>query len=278
MSLLIRFMLAAVAVTTAFVNFISCGAQNYKQSLAGDHQEPAQGVQTANMTDPNSPEFGLHAPQGWQNLPIAYTVEKNYTDEQLKGLQAAISTWETAVGKKLFTYKGKTSESGSKFPDLFTSLSDNLNSMYDDDNWKKNQKSDQVLATTIWGNLDDNYKIITTADIHYNTQIYFIANALTNKPKDNREIVDMQSLATHEVGHLLGLAHVDESADRYSIMNPSLYIGQGMATRSLTADDIRRIQKIYGCAGSACDVTATAQAIQISSRQTNTAQNSNGAH
>ena len=278
MSLLIRFSLAAVAVTTAFVNFISCGAQNYKQSLAGDHQEPQQGAQSANMTDPSSPEFGLHAPNGWQSLPIAYSVEKNFSDEQLKGLQAAMATWETATGKKLFAYKGKSNDTGAKFPDLFTSLGDNINGMYNDDNWKKNDKSDQVLATTIWGNLDNNYKVITTADIHYNTQIYFIANALTNKPKDNREIVDMQSLATHEVGHLLGLAHIDEKDDAQSIMNPSLYIGQGMATRALTPNDIKRIQKIYGCNGSACDATATAQAIQISSRQASTTQNTNGAH
>lgn len=277
MSLFIRFGLAAVAVSTAFVNFISCGAQNYKTSLVDDHQ-PTTEEQQAASNDESSPEFGLHAPSGWTQLPIAYTVEKNFTDEQLKGLQAAISTWETAVGKQLFLYKGKSNSTGATYPDLFSSLTDNLNGMFNDNNWKKNNKSDQVLATTIWGNQDNNYKIISTADIHYNTQLYFIANALTNHSKDSREIVDMQSLATHEIGHLLGLAHVDAGIDPHSIMNPSLYIGEGMATRALSTGDLTRIQKIYGCTGKACDKTATAQAIMLSSRQTGSTTTSDGSH
>lgn len=279
MSLLIRFGLAGIAVTTAFVNFISCGAQNYKQSLSDDHQTQSES-EAANSADPDSPEFGLHAPSGWQNLPIAYSVEKNFTEEQLKGLQAAMATWETAVGKQLFAYKGKSNDTGAAYPDLFSSLSDSLNNMYDDDNWKKNNKTDMVLATTIWGNRDNDYKVITTADIHYNTQLYFIANALTSRSKDTREIVDMQSLATHEIGHLLGLAHVDEKQDDSSIMNPALYIGEGMATRALSVGDITRIQKIYSCSGAvACgDKTALARSIMLSSRQTTTSKSTNGSH
>jgi len=50
-------------------------------------------------------------------------------------------------------------------------------------------------------------------------------------------------------------------------MNPSIMIGEGLASRSVSVGDIKRIQKIYGCAGSACDVDATARAILQSGLQ-----------
>jgi len=56
----------------------------------------------------------------------------------------------------------------------------------------------------------------------------------------------MESLAVHELGHLLGLTHVKETEDRFSVMNPSLFIGEGMITRRLSKGDIVRIRSIYG--------------------------------
>ena len=72
----------------------------------------------------------------------------------------------------------------------------------------------------------------------------------------DRQVVDMQSLAIHELGHLLGLAHVDEEIDPISVMNPSLFIGEGLTSRKLSRSDIVRIQTIYGCEGAACDIDA----------------------
>ncbi|MCX6126944.1 MAG: matrixin family metalloprotease, partial [Proteobacteria bacterium] len=122
------------------------------------------------------------------------------------------------------------------------------------------------------------YQVIADADIHYNSDIYFISDALTKQPIDGREIVDMQSLALHELGHLLGLAHVDESYDSSSIMNPSLYIGAGLSTRSLSIGDVGRIQKIYNCAGSACDQAATAREIMMASQAAISTAQSNKSH
>ena len=68
-----------------------------------------------------------------------------------------------------------------------------------------------------------------------------------------KEVVDMESLALHELGHLLGLAHVPEETDAYSIMNPTLYIGEGLANRKYR-NDIELIQRIYGCENEAYDV------------------------
>jgi hypothetical protein len=261
MNLMTRYLLVSVAITGAFTNFIACGSQMYKASLAGDHQEPSE-VQAANSSDPSSPEFGLHAPSGWTNLPIAYKSDRSISKTQLTALQAAMRTWEVATGKTLFSYGGvHTSITGDSFPDLYSSLRDQVNGQYLDFNWKKTGKKVEVLATTIWNNPNNGYQSIDAADIRYNQESYFIADALRESPVDQREIVDMQSLATHELGHFLGLAHVSEDYDNTSIMNPSIMIGTGLATRSLSVGDIKRIQKIYGCLGKACDAEATARTI-----------------
>jgi hypothetical protein len=261
MKLITRYLLVAGAITGAFTNFIACGAQMYKASLSGDHEELTE-VQAANSADPSSPEFGLHAPAGWTSLPIVYKSDPGMTKVQLTALQAAMRTWEIATGKTLFKYGGvHTNITGDSFPDLFSSLRDQVNGEYLDNNWKKTGKKSEVLATTIWNNPNNGYQAIDAADIRYNTENYYIANALKESPIDKREIVDMQSLATHELGHFLGLAHISESYDSTSIMNPSILIGTGLATRSLSVGDIERIQKIYGCLGSACNAEATARTI-----------------
>ena len=59
----------------------------------------------------------------------------------------------------------------------------------------------------------------------------------------------MESLHDSDI---LGLAHVPEETDAYSIMNPTLYIGEGLI--KISKSDIELIQRIYGCENEACDV------------------------
>jgi hypothetical protein len=119
-----------------------------------------------------------------------------------------------------------------------------------------------VLATTIWDNLPSDAAQIAAADIRFNHENYLIGDSLLLSADEYREVVDMESLALHELGHLLGLAHVDDTVDPLSIMNPHLFIGEGLISRRLSRGDVERIQTIYGCEANACDIDAIMKQIE----------------
>lgn len=265
MSFSTRYFGIVACVAFVFGNFIACGAQMYKVSLEGDH-EPLQNHYAS--TDPSSPTFGLHSPRGWINLPIQFKVGDQMDPAQKAGLEAAMRTWEIATGKKLFEFTGiHAGTDGDSFPDLYSSLKDAVNGHYLDFDWRKTGKPDVVLATTLWGNTPQDSAAIEKADIRFNVQDYKLGDALVLKGAyiestgQYLDPVDMQTLAMHELGHLLGLSHVAAEVDAVSIMNPYVYIGEGLTNRHLSTGDIERIQKIYGCDGAACDIDAAVDAI-----------------
>lgn len=251
------------AVMTLFITFVACGSQLYKVSLHGDTDTSASHVSgmtssADNAQDPSSPTYGLHAPSGWSKVPMHYRVDSRMSLDQVRGLQAAMKTWELATGRSLFIYDGTSgTTTGDSFKDLYSSLNDIVNGQYLDDHWGKTGKPEQVLATTIWNNDPGDTSVIITADIRFNNQFYVFGDSLTIKAIKGREVVDIQTLATHELGHWLGLAHMSATVDPDSIMVPSLYIGEGLSNRHVSRGDLARIQKIYGCQGTACDLDET---------------------
>lgn len=241
------------AMLFAFGNFIACGSQMYQVSVRDDFTPPPHASEE--MNDPESTMYAIHSPGGWRDIPIPYKFGKGMTADQRAHMMKAMEIWETAVGKKLFEFAGDHNATGDSFNDLYSSLDDKVNGNYMDGNWAKTKKPNHVLATTIWDSEVDTGNI-ATADIRFNSEIYEIGDSLKLTATKDKEVVDMQSLALHELGHLLGLAHVDEAVDDHSIMNPSLYIGEGLTNRKISKGDILRIQTIYGCDGDACDADA----------------------
>ncbi len=246
-----RYFVLIAATLAMFLNFIACGAQMYQVSMEEDFPEDKISEEAK---DPSSPIYGIHSTEGWVDLPIKFKLSSTLSKDQEQGLINAMKTWEDAVGKQLFDYLGVDERGGDSFPDLYSSLTDFVNGHYKDFDWDKTGKDQIVLATTIWDNLSSNPSAIATADIRYNSQYYLIGDSMKLTAEPTREVVDMESLALHELGHLLGLAHISETKDPYSIMNPSLFIGEGLSTRRVSRGDIIRIQQIYGCLGEACDV------------------------
>lgn len=240
-------------VMMGFVNFVACGSQFYQVSLKDDSNERPE-VTAEGSDDPSSPNFGLHSPGGWRDLPIHFSVGYTMSAEQQKGLVRAMHVWEAAVGRQLFSFDGvQAGVTGDSFPDLYSSLNDGVNGHYLDENWGKTEKPSVVLATTIWDNDPRNTSKITTADIRFNANYYTIGDSFTAHAIGSKEVVDIETLAIHELGHLLGLTHMSSAVDPRSIMTPSLYIGEGLANRHISRGDVERIQKIYGCKAASCD-------------------------
>ena len=253
--LILRYAGLVLSCAVFFAGFTACGADQYGVPVDEDPEQEKKVVRAnPNVRKAGSSGFGIHATRGWIATPIPYRVGAGLDAEQSTALHTAILQWEWACGKQLFSFEGiHQGTSGDSFSDLYSSLADKITGNYNNADWKKTGKPMYVLATTVWKN-DQESGAITRADVRYNTETYIIGDSLTLHDTDEKDVVDMHSLALHELGHLLGLAHVSASADRYSIMNPTLYVGEGLTSRELSRGDITRLQKIYGCSGKACDV------------------------
>ena len=75
-------------------------------------------------------------------------------------------------------------------------------------------------------------------DIHFDTTFTWVDDPLDMV--GNMQF-DIYTVALHEVGHALGLDHLDTSVPN-AVMNPTY----GGARRSLSQDDITGIQTLYG--------------------------------
>ncbi len=255
-NLLEKYIGGFTAIALTFGSFIACGTQMYKVSVADDFDNQRATAAHPPSADKTSTLYGIHAPHGWQDLPVPFRFSTEMNEGQKIHLMAAMKKWEWAIGRRIFDFTGEhAGTNGDSFQDLYSSLQDDINGYYLDDHWGKTKKSDHVLATTIWNNGVD-YSIIKKSDIRFNNEYYLFGDSLELRSTPARVVVDMQSLALHELGHLLGLAHIDESVDSLSIMNPELLIGEGLTTRMLSRGDLERIQMIYGCEGKSCDIEA----------------------
>jgi Matrixin len=258
---LLGYMSVTTLVATSLGGYVACGAQKYRVSVHGQEDEAApsrpntshsgvagSAATTAGSSGAGANLLGAHSASGWsKNLPIRYKVSIDMSKLGALQLRKAMHSWELAVGKVIFEDQGVENVRGSDFKELYEPLDDTQNGHYYDFNWSlATGKPASVLATTIWENDPRDPAKITKADIRYNAEYYIFGDALKDFSEGKRTIVDMESLALHEVGHLLGLSHISEKTDRYSVMNPSLFIGEGMMTRRLSEGDIERIRSIYG--------------------------------
>ena len=263
---MIKYTSTVIALALAFTNFVACGAKMYQITVKDDHSGSRESLY-ANIFE--NKIDGIQVPNGWGNqIPISYSLSYELSGDAKQAIETAMAKWEHAVGRKLFVDNGSSdSRTGDDFDDLYSSLSDRINGYYRDDHWEKTGKEKQVIATTIWNTVMDNENspglfYINTADIRFNYQYYNLGDSYKTIAADHRQVVDIESIALHELGHLLGLAHIDSNLDPHSVMKPSFLVGENLSSRKLSKGDIERIQIIYGCVGYACDVDKTFLAME----------------
>ncbi len=182
----------------------------------------------------------------WYGQVGVYT-HTSVTKSAEDGLKKAMETWNEALGTQLLTWAGTIDI--DRTADLYGSLNDEFTVVYLERTWTSTTgKSNQTLGTTVW-EIDPNISSkITRADIVLNGEIYSFQDSEKRIEESERAggIVDAETVLLHELGHLLGLSHVDSEEDPYSIMAPVTGIGFGDHSRILSTGDRERITKLYG--------------------------------
>lgn len=207
----------------------------------------------------------------WRQFPIDIQLAWQMSESEKIALRAAAKSWEIAVGRPLFNIEEAGVSNDSKmFSSLYSSLLDMVNGLYFMDTWQVTEKEATTIATTIWKLDTGSQSSIATADILFNLENYVFTDAhdqdlikkdifrhqeMTSQNNAHElDVVDLESAAVHELGHLLGLPHLKEKASPEAVMTPEMYVGKGISRRILSANDIRSIQSVYGCAHPACDI------------------------
>lgn len=170
----------------------------------------------------------------WRTLPVSYVINPTNSGLEASFVTTTISTsaetWDNATSQELFdnTYGVSTGpETNYGVQNYTNALS--FGDRYSDPN--------VIAATVVWYNPAT--KAIVEFDITFETD-YTWGNADLDPT-----VMDLQNIATHELGHGVGLADVYDSTCSEVTMYGYSTWGE-TKKRTLEAPDITGLQKLYG--------------------------------
>jgi hypothetical protein len=221
------------------------------------------GLDSTNDTKVSSEDKVPYSEEGllyrWTSLPIKVSFSSRMDKDFIPPILAAMSSWENAVGMKLFAIDKETDV--DPLIDLPAIRTDSMNGVFLLKDWRTSGRVDTAIAFTssmseVFESESQRYNKLIEGDLFFNTDLYFFGDSMVRRGSiDKTRTADIQTTALHELGHfLLGPSHVSEDVDDTSIMNPTVMIGQGHARRRLSSLDIERVHASYGCQERSCDV------------------------
>ena len=136
-----------------------------------------------------------HQRVSWSaSVPVVMYVDSSVPPQYYSAIQAAMTTWNQKLGRKVLVLGGWTQSSGPQ--------KDGANVIYWLKNWEAERVGYEQARTTIYW-ADD---VISEADVRINATGRFRYAGLQTPAHGE---VDFQSLMLHEFGHVLGLQHTE---------------------------------------------------------------------
>lgn len=132
----------------------------------------------------------------WKSsLPVKVYVDPSFPEEYMPVLSAAAAEWELKLHRTLFVFERAAETS--------TPAWDGRNTLYWLTHWDNPNRYLEGLTSLNWYRNQ-----IVEGDIRINAEdyAYFVAD-----PGSNRQL-HLESLLVHELGHLLGLKHLDSES------------------------------------------------------------------
>jgi hypothetical protein len=184
------------------------------------------------------PNFSGSTPWHWANATTQWNLNTSVGSNVIGGsvvptLQASFATWSTAPNTSIHVSQGANTQ-------VATAADDGINMICFICNDSQFSNSSGSVSDTIAFTIDTvqrNGQIID-ADMLFNPQFTFLVGNATC-PSGDTNCEDLQSIATHEIGHFFGLDH---SAIASAVMYPF----QGSdPVRDLGYDDVAGISSVY---------------------------------
>lgn len=170
------------------------------------------------------------APLHWTDMHVVVHLDAGHPSAQLDptsvaaALDGALATWTRAPGAQVQFQQGMETSPPDGAP-----VECWIRFVRDD--W--DQSSEQLASTQLWAH--DKTGVITGAIVEVNEEDHDFA------VDGRKDADDLQAVLTHELGHVLGLAH---SGDRGATMFASTAAGD-THQRVLADDDLRGLTTIY---------------------------------
>lgn len=156
--------------------------------------------------------------------PISLYVHESFPDNMLPALQAAMDNWAKVLGRPVFRIVQ------TKYQSLGPAQ-DGVSVIYWMDTWEEKKATEQARTSVYWQGDQ-----ITEADIRINHKNFQFFTQLPGKLGE----VHLESLLIHELGHVFGLKHKDDSG---SVMGT--YLASQTVRTKVAAADLKDLKCEY---------------------------------